>query len=312
MAEKSQKNANDTVVKRPRGRPRKVQPQTQMIPEKEDVADILNEIGSRANLKTVLSALLLSSSVNQRKNTMSVVAESIVGSFNKYQNTVSNHIATKDVEFEIKFDSRKSIQSVLFTETMTGVVGGPEGQALNVNIDYFKDFYEQKRDPEPPKKYSKHEYVEYKYNVTSIIDYYTRRFPDILDLFDTFADICVNKSDIGVFVEFSDDFIKKFFVDEYQRQLDQKMQMKDMLARQAMGLSDLDQTTGEYNDFGEEVAPVSAESEDLYSSGDYTGGNMYPKYDMTSPNLKTVMNLFDAQGNKVDLKTIKKSLGSTL
>ena len=312
MAEKSQKNANETVVKRPRGRPRKVQQPIQMVPDKDDISDVLNEMGSRANLKTILSALLMSSSVNKREGAMNEVAKSIVGSFDKYRNTINNHIATNDVEFEIKFDGKKSIQSVLFTETMTGVVGGPQGQALNVNIDYFKDFYDQKRDPEPPKKYSKHEYVEYKYNVTAIIDYYTRRFPDILDLFDTFSDICVNKSDIGVFVEFTDDFIKKFFVDEYQRQLDQKLQMQDMIARQAMGLSDLDQTTGEFNDFGEEVAPAEPESEDLYSSGDYTGGNMYPKYDMTSPNLKTVMNLFDAQGNKVDLKTIKKSLGSTL
>jgi len=88
--------------------------------------------------------------------------------------------------------------------------------------------------------------VEDKYNVANIVEYYTKRFPDILDLFDVFSDICVNKSDIGVVAEFSDEFIQQFFVDEFQSRLEERNQVNSMLANQSLGIPEFQDDTN-YN-----------------------------------------------------------------
>ena len=171
--------------------------------------------------------------------------------------------------------------------------------------------YKQKKDFQTPKKYRKHEYVEYKYNVSNIVQYYSRRFPDIMNLFDIFSDICINKSDIGVSVEFSDEFIKSFFIDEFQTQLEERQQVDDMLAQQAMGLN-IDETSGSYNDFGAPTGLESIISPDYTSdkTSDYTGN----QYDMTTTDLKSIVNLFDSNGKRSEkrFKGLTKTLGSTL
>lgn len=240
----------DLEQKKPTRKPRVTKKSVDVheLPTKKETNDILSE--AKGNLRNVVANMIAVASMNQRKDVMSAVAESIVKSFDNYKNAMGRHIATRDVEFTCEFsDSNESLDTVMFSETVTGPQAG---NALNVNIDYFRDLYNQKRDIDlVPKKYSKHEYVEYKYNVANIVEYYTKRFPDILDLFDVFSDMCLNKSDIGVTVEFSDEFIQKFFIDEFQRVLEERQEIEDMIAQQSMGITGLEEETGEYLDFGE-------------------------------------------------------------
>ena len=212
--------------------------------DKDEVNDLLRTVGS--NNRMVLASLMTAAGIGTKRDAMSAVADSIMSSFDTFRNTINNYVVYNDVCFDVEFDdSHRTINSVMFTENITG---SQPGNSLNVNIDYFNDLYKQKRDPEPPKRYKRHEYVEYKYNVFNLIQYYSKRFPEIMDLFSTFSDICLNKSDIGVSVEFRDEFIQTFFIDEFQKQLEERQRTEDMIAQQAMGITGLD------NEFGDEYA----------------------------------------------------------
>ncbi len=213
----------------------------QVTPEKDEKDELLRIVGT--NNRTILASLITAAGIGNKRDSMSAVADSIMNSFDIFRNTVDQYVATKDVCFDVEFDDNRTINSVMFSEQITGVL---HGNPLNVNIDYFSDLYNQKRDFDPPGRYKRHEYVEYKYNVSNLIQYYTKRFPEIIDLFNTFSDICLNKSDIGVSVEFSDEFIHAFFVDEFQKQIEEQERIDKLLTKQSTGInkmnSESDQT----------------------------------------------------------------------
>jgi len=122
--------------------------EAQILPPEQEVQSVLNGVGG--NIRGIMATLMATVGANQKRDSMSAIADSIVGSFDKYRTSMVNHISTKDVAFEIEMGA-SSVNSVLFTESVPGLKGNG-GNALNVNIDYFDSLYRQKRDlNEPPK-----------------------------------------------------------------------------------------------------------------------------------------------------------------
>jgi len=223
---------------------------SKVTPPKDDVQQVLNNVFNPGDMRTILASMLPIINTNNKRDNMSLIAKSITDSFDKYKSSMENHIVTTDVEFTVEMaEDNRTINSIMFGEQIAGNIAK---NPMNVQMEYFSDLYKKSQEPEIPKRYQKHEYVEYKYNVAGIIQYYQKRFPEIVDLFDVFSDICLNKSDIGVFIEFSDDFIRKFFIDEYQRKIEEQQQLDAMLSQQSMGLGDnTDLYNEEGNIFGE-------------------------------------------------------------
>jgi len=223
-------------------------PQLQMSPSKDEVNKIVNDVADRNDLRRIMSSMLPIIGANNKRDSMSLIAQSITASFEKYREAMSNHISTTDVEFTIEMDElNNTVNSVMFTEGLTGQQQ-LKSSGINVQIDYFTDLYKNKKELDIPKRYLKYDYVEYKYNVSNIIQYYIKRFPEIIDLFDVFSDICVNKSDIGVFIEFTDEFIKQFFIDEYQKKLEEQQQIDAMMSSQEIGMDQTELNTDGYSD----------------------------------------------------------------
>lgn len=224
-------------------------PEQIITPPKEDVQQVLNNVFNRNDMRTILASMLPILNTNDKRDHMSLLAQSVVDSFDKYKSSMENHITTTDVEFTVELnESTKTIDSIMFTEQ---IAGGISKNPMNVQMEYFNDLYKKSTTLEIPKRYQKHEYVEYKYNVAGIVQYYQKRFPELIDLFDVFSDICLNKSDIGVFIEFSDDFIRKFFIDEYQKKIEEQQQLESMLAEQSMGIGTEQPPMEEGNIFGD-------------------------------------------------------------
>lgn len=224
-------------------------PEQIITPPKEDVQQVLNNVFNRNDMRTILASMLPILNTNDKRDHMSLLAQSVVDSFDKYKSSMENHITTTDVEFTVELnESTKTIDSIMFTEQ---IAGGISKNPMNVQMEYFNDLYKKSTTLEIPKRYQKHEYVEYKYNVAGIVQYYQKRFPELIDLFDVFSDVCLNKSDIGVFIEFSDDFIRKFFIDEYQKKIEEQQQLESMLAEQSMGIGTEQPPMEEGNIFGD-------------------------------------------------------------
>jgi hypothetical protein len=270
--------------------------------KKKIVQDVTDEMKSLLDVDPRLISVAMANVLGSRggeESFVTTISKSIIRSYNTYSEVIKNYVSKVPVSFVSPTPNIASMDSARISKEAS--LDG-KGKYIFGEIKFQKNQFAEKKMDHPDIK--GYEFVEYQYNVSSLVQYYTKRFPDIIEMFTVFSDMCILKNKIDVDIEFNDDFIYKFFVklfkDRVRKQQEKKQKEYEKKLKEESEKLDDTSVDSLFSDFSySEDSTSTSEPMDTTGSDEGVPGLGLLEQELSSTSFRPV---FDSDVHLNDLK----------